>query len=182
MIAVCLDRRIYWALAALAGIAFVWTNVGLAADNPNGKIISTVIPIGNHIRKTEDILALIQCRPGTVYDAAKAQEDIRRLQGTKWFIPGSIQINTFNEADGRVQVIVRLVELMSTVEDIQFLGAQHLGKSDLTSLAGIKKGDSMNPPANRIGQSNILKKYQEEEGRTYATVELVEGNFSTDTR
>jgi outer membrane protein insertion porin family len=154
MIACCLDRRTWCALAALAVIALLWTSVGLAADNPNGKIISTVVPIGNHIRKTEDILALMQCRPGTTYDGAKGDADIRRLQATKWFTPGSVQINTFTEPDGRVQVIVRVSELMSTVEDIQFLGAQHLSKSDLINLVGIKKGDAMNPPANKIGLSN----------------------------
>jgi outer membrane protein insertion porin family len=69
----------------------------------------------------------------------------------------------------------------NTVEDIQFLGVQHLGKNDLQTLVGIQKGEPMNPMANRLGQQSILRKYREE-GRTYASVELIEGKLATDTR
>jgi outer membrane protein assembly factor BamA len=182
MIVCCLDRRTWLVLAVIiAAGALLWTGSGRAGDNPNGKIISDVIPIGNRIRKTEDIKAIMLSRPGTVYEPATAQEDVRRLQGTKWFDPRSIEIHTVDEPDGRVKILVRLTELMSTVEDIVFIGAQHLGHNELKTLVGVRKGEPMNPLANRLGQSSILRKYQEE-GRTYASVELVEGNSPTDTR
>ncbi len=182
MIVCCLDRRIWLVLAVFAAGVLLWSDSGRAADNPNGKIISEVIPIGNRIRKTEDIRAIMLCRPGIVYEPATASEDVRRLQGTKWFDPRSIEIHTQDEPDGRVKVLVRVTELISTVEDIQFIGAQHLGKNDLQTLVGIRKGEPMNPMANRFGQQSILRKYREEEGRTYASVELIEGNLPTDTR
>jgi outer membrane protein insertion porin family len=184
MIVCCLDRRIWQLLTALAIIGMFWTGLGFAADNPTGKIISEVIPIGNHIRKTEDIRAVMLSRPGTVYEPAVIQEDVRRLQNTKWFVPGGpsgIEIHTVDEPDGRVKILVRVSELMVTIEDIQFLGAQHLSKNDLQNLVNIRKGEPMNPLANRTGVSNIIRKYQEE-GRSFASVQLIEGNLPTDTR
>jgi outer membrane protein insertion porin family len=182
MIVRCLDRRMRMLLVVFTAAVLWWAGTGHAADNPNGKIISEVITVNNYIRKKEDILAIMLTRPGTAYEAATAQEDVRRLQGTKWFVPGSVQINTLDEKDGRVKVFVYLNELRSTVEDIQFLGAQHLGKNELQTLAGVRKGEPMNTFQNIMGRNNILKKYHEEEGRTYATVELIEGGLPTDTR
>ncbi len=182
MIACCLARRIRTVLLVFATALWWQTGTGLAADNPNGKIISEVITVNNYIRKKEDILSVMQTRPGAAYDTAVAQEDVYRLQRTKWFDPRSIQFSTVDEKDGRVKVFVYVTELRSTVEDIQFLGAQHLGKNELMTLSGVKKGEPMNTFQNQMGCNNILKKYHEEEGRTYATVELIEGRLPTDTR
>jgi outer membrane protein assembly complex protein YaeT len=181
MLSCCLDRRTWLALVATAATGLVLCGRVLADTSPNGKIISEVIPIGNHIRKTEAILALMRSRPGTVYESAVIQEDVRALQNTKWFVPFGVEAHTVNETDGRVKVLIRVTELISTVEDVQFHGAQHLGKNDLNTLAGVRKGEPMNPLANRLGQQNILRKYQEE-GRSYTTVELLEGGLATDTR
>jgi outer membrane protein insertion porin family len=109
MIARCLNRRIWIVVVVLVVTGLLWNGGALAADTPDGKIIS------------------------------------------------------------------------NTVEDIQFLGAEHLSKKELQNLIGIQKGDPMNPLANRLGQQFILRKYREE-GRTYASAELVEGNLPTDTR
>ena len=181
MIASCLDRRICLVAAVLAVAGLFWCGAAHAVDNPNGKIISEVIPIGNHIRKTEAILAIMRSKPGTVYESATIQEDVRQLQNTKWFVPFGVEIHTVNEADGRVQVWVRVSELMSTVEDVIFEGAQHLSKNECQTLTGIRKGQPMNPLANKLGQQQLLRKYQEE-GRAYTIVELVEGSQTTDTR
>jgi outer membrane protein insertion porin family len=109
MIVRCLNRRIWIVLVVLAATGSPWNGGALAADTPDGKIIS------------------------------------------------------------------------NTVEDVQFLGAEHLSKKELQNLVGIQKGDPMNPLVNRLGRQFILRKYREE-GRTYASVELIEGNLPTDTR
>ena len=64
-------------------------------------------------------------------------------------------------------VTVYVTELTSTIQEILYDGAQHLSKSDLQSLTGLRKGDAMNPLANELGRQSILKKYQED-GRFYA--------------
>jgi len=161
------------AVAALACVAS-------AADSPNGKTIAEVVPVGNRVRTPEQIRQVMHSRPGVAYEEAVVQEDVRRLHGTKWFTPGGVQILTKNEPDGRVTILVYVTELTNTVQDLQFRGAQH-GVSELKTLSGIRKGEPMNPLANELGRQAIQRKYQED-GRYYATVELVEGNKPTDTR
>src|SRR5207249_4801182 len=76
---------------------------------------------------------------------------------------------------------VYVTELTNTVQDVQYLGAQHLSRTELQNLSGVRKGEPMNPLANELGRQSIQRKYQDD-GRYYATVELVEGSKPTDTR
>ncbi|HUR55735.1 MAG TPA: POTRA domain-containing protein, partial [Gemmataceae bacterium] len=172
-------RRTFLVAALLVGLFLVPR--AFSADTPNGKVIADVIPIGNRARTAEQIQNQMHSRPGKVYDEAKLQEDVRRLHATKWFTAGGIQVHTKNEADGRVTVMLYVTELMSTVEDVQYVGAQHIGRDELQTLSGIRRGDPMNPLSNELGRQAILRKYQED-GRYYASVELVEGSKPTDTR
>src|SRR5207249_1920814 len=135
----------------------------------------------NHTRTPAQILNLIQSRPGKSYDEATVQEDVRRLHATRWFAPGGVQVHTKNDPDGRVTVFLYVTELTSTVQEVEYRGVQHLGKKDLQELTGIRKGDPMNPLANELGRSAILRRYQED-GRYYTSVTLVEGAKPTDTR
>jgi outer membrane protein assembly complex protein YaeT len=165
--------------AALAAL-LAWPAGSAAADNPNGKIVSEVIPVGNRLRPSDQIRAQMITRPGIRYEEATVQEDVRKLNATKWFVPGSVQILTRDDGGGRVGVLVYVTELTSVVEDIQFVGAQH-NVSELRNLCGVRKGEPMNPMANELGRVNIQRKYQDD-GRYYASVELVEGKKPTDTR
>jgi outer membrane protein insertion porin family len=178
------DRRRTWLVAAaLAAVVLVlaWPRGSGAADGPNGKVISEVLPVGNRVRTPDQIRAVMHSRPGVPYEEATVQEDVRRLHATKWFTPGGVQVLTKNDPDGRVTVLVYVTELTNVVQDVQYLGAQHLGRTELQNLSGVRKGEPMNPLANELGRQSIERKYQEE-GRYYATVELLEGNRPTDTR
>ena len=152
-----------------------------AGDSPVGKTIAAIVPVHNRVHSSEQIIGIMHSRAGKVYDEAVIQEDIRRLHGTKWFTPGSIQVHTQNESDGKVTVYVNLAELTSTVQEIHYLGAQHISPSELQNLSGARKGEPMNPLSNEIGRQAILRKYQED-GRYFATVEMLEGSKPGDTR
>ena len=65
----------------------------------------------------------MRSQPGTRYEEAIVQEDVRRLHATKWFVPGGVEILTNNDPDGRVTVFVHVTELTSVVEDVQYIGA-----------------------------------------------------------
>ncbi|MCI0703098.1 MAG: outer membrane protein assembly factor BamA [Planctomycetia bacterium] len=182
MIACCRNRL--WLVAALLAVAVLATGHGwseAATDNPQGKIIAEIVPLGNKNRKSAQIINVMHSRVGRPYDEALVQEDVRRLHATRWFTPGGIQILTRNETDGRVTVMVYVIELTNTVQEVIYRGAQHVRYNDLQSLTGIRKGDAMNPLANEIGRQSILRRYQDD-GRYYASVELVEGNKPGDTR
>jgi outer membrane protein assembly complex protein YaeT len=171
-----------WLIAAvLSAAAFgVWRHAR-AGDSPVGKIVAAVVPVHNRVHTSEQIVGLMHTKAGKPYDEAVVQEDIRRLHATKWFTPGSIQVHTQQEPDGRVTVFVNLAELLSTVQDVQYIGAQHISQSELQNITGVRKGEPMNPLANEIGAQAIRRKYQDD-GRYFATVELVEGSKPSDTR
>jgi outer membrane protein assembly complex protein YaeT len=169
------------ATAAALLAVLLWARGGLSADSPAGKVIADVVPVNNKVRSAQQIKSVIHTRAGRPYDEGVAQEDVRRLHATKWFTPGGVQIHTKNEPDGRVTVFVYVTELTSTVQEIVYVGADHLSPKDLQELTGVRKGEPMNPLANELGRAAVLRRYQED-GRYHASVELVEGNKPTDTR
>jgi len=176
-------RHCHWLIIAGLAIAVLATGRGwlAAADNPQGKQIAEIMPYGNRLHPSKQILDIMHTKVGKTYDEATIQEDVRRLYNTRWFTPSGIRIHTRNEADGRITVFVGVTELTSTVQEIIYDGAQHISKSDLNNLTMLRKGDPMNPSANDIARKALLGKYQDD-GRYFASVELVEGNKPTDTR
>jgi outer membrane protein assembly complex protein YaeT len=165
-------------VAALLGAGRSWLWAG---DNPQGKQISEIFLYGNNLHTSQQIINILHSQVGKPYDEATIQEDVRRLYNTHWFMAGAIRVSTVNEPDGRVKVFLQVQELTGTVQEVIYDGAQHLSKSDLHTITNLRKGDAMNPFANEQGRSNIQRRYQED-GRFYATVELVEGGHATDTR
>ena len=179
---VCRRYRHVLVVAALAlalwGAGRGWLT---AADTPQGRQIAAIVPVGNRLHQSQQILNIMHSRPGKAYDEATIQEDVRRLLNTRWFTPSGVRILTQNETDGRVTVTVFVTELTSTVQEVVYDGAQHINRGDLQTLTGLRKGDAMNPLANELGRQAILRKYQED-GRYYASVELTEGSKPTDAR
>lgn len=182
----CRVQRRTWLVTALAAAlvavgAFPPPAAAGPADNPSGRVISDVVPVGNRLRTPDQIRQVLHTRPGSRYEEATAQEDVRRLHATKWFVPGGVQVLTNIDPDGRVTVFFKVTELTSVVQDVLYPGAQHLSRSELQTLTGVRKGEPMNPMANELGRLAILRKLQDE-GRYYASVELAEGKKPTDTR
>jgi outer membrane protein assembly complex protein YaeT len=175
-------RRRSWLLAIVIAAAVLGTPFRASAeDSPVGKTIDRIVPVHNKVHTSEQIVGLMHSKAGKPYDEAVMQEDIRRLHGTKWFTPGSIQVHTQIGPDGKVTVFVSVVELTSTVQEVHYLGAQHISPTDLGNITGVRKGEPMNPLSNEIGRQAILRKYQDD-GRYFATVELLEGAKPSDTR
>ena len=172
-----------WFVAAVFALAlFAGTRGWLeAADNPQGKQIAEIQTAGNRIHSTAQILNQMHSRAGKNYDQALVQEDVRRLQSTRWFTPDGIRVLTINETDGRITVQIIVTELSAAVQEIVYNGVQHIAASDLRTVTGLRKGDPMNPLANEVARTAILRRYQDD-GRYYASVELAEGNKPTDTR
>lgn len=177
-------RRTRTALAAVAAVAaLAWGHGASAQDGgPVGRVVADVIPVSaTRMHPPEQILGVMHTRPGRPYDETVANEDVRRLVATKWFVPGGVRLHTALEQNGKVTVYVHLTELTGTVQEVTFDGAEHLSRDKLRTLTGVRKGDPMNPMANDLGRAAILREYREA-GRAYATVELVEGTKATDTR
>lgn len=178
----CRRTRTWFVAAALALAALAGTRGWLgAADNPQGKQIAEINVAGNRIRPTAQILNILHSRVGKPYDQALVQEDVRRLQSTRWFTADGIRVVTTNESDGRITVTLLVTELSSAVQEVVYHGAEHLSDSTLRTITGLRKGDAMNPLHNEVARAAIVRKYQDD-GRYYADVRLVEGTKPSDTR
>src|SRR6185437_6446440 len=178
---VCRRRTALIALV-LSVAAFGLHHRARAEDSPVGRIIAQVIPIHNSIHPSDQIVGMMKLRAGRPFDDALLQEDMQALHATHWFQPGSIKPSVSVGPDGQVTIVISVSELISTVHEIVYLGAQHISPKELGTLTQIHKGDPLEPSLNEQGRKAILRKYQEEQGRWFATVELLEGNKPHDTR
>jgi outer membrane protein assembly complex protein YaeT len=160
------------ALALLGGAA-------ASAQSPEGKVIAQVVVQGNRQHSTEQVLAQLNTKPGLTYSRSRAEEDVRRLDGAKWF--AFVEVFTSPTPDDRLVVIFRVTEYAGMVREVVYLNNQHLKKSELDEITGLRPNVPLNPAGNWAARQAILRKYQET-GRLLASVELVEGGNASDTR
>ena len=149
--------------------------------NPTGLTVAEVVPLDLRTLDPKYVITLMHTRAGKPYDDAVISDDVRRLLATQLFIPGTVSVSTSIGADGKVTVFVKARELTGVVKEVVYHGAQHISVDDLVDLTNVRRGAPMNPNANQLGRTAIQNKLRED-GRFYATVELVEGTKPTDTR
>src|SRR5438270_4370664 len=150
-----------------------------AAQSPEGKIVSDVIPGGNRAAAPEQVTNAIQTRKDRPYKQATVNEDVAALLRTRLFqnVTPYYQLT----ADDKVVVYFDVQEFPSAIQEIRYEGAKHLKDDELNTLTGLRRGVPLNPEANRQARQAILRKYQEM-GRIYADVQLVEGGAPGDGR
>jgi len=165
----------------LVAIAFAGGRWAAAGESPAGRTVADVVPVNNRVHPKENILSQMRTRPGKAYDEATIQEDVRRLIGTKWFAPGGVKVETAVGPDGKVTVYVHVIELNSIVQDVLFVGAEHMSRDELLTTTGIRRGSPLNPAFNEAAAQAIQNKYRDD-GRYFCTVTLVEGGKLTDSR
>jgi outer membrane protein insertion porin family len=154
--------------------------VCLAQATPTGKLlVGEVNLIGNRQVPEQRVMGSIKTRAGQEYSQETLNEDVRSLYQTKQF--ANIQVDLKYTADGKVNVYFLFVEHPNVIQEVIYKGAKHLKPDDLEALTGLRKGTPLNPIANRMAAQAIQRKYHEE-GRPYASVELVEGGEPGDTR
>ncbi|MGL6073725.1 MAG: outer membrane protein assembly factor BamA [Fimbriiglobus sp.] len=169
-----------WALALASGLMLL-SGLAAAADVPTGRIVAEVVPLDLKSVEPDYVRNLMHTRPGKPYDDATVNDDVRRLLNTQLFVPGSVSVSTAFTNDGRVTVFVRARELTGVVQEVKFYGAQHFSVDELVDLSQIRRGGPMNPSANQLARASILNKLRDE-GRYYASVEILEGTKITDNR
>jgi outer membrane protein insertion porin family len=160
------------------------TPASAQAPRPDGKIIAEVLTRGNRpdggtLVPPERILSVMRSRPGTTYSRQTIEEDLQRLRDLRLF--SDIRIDYQITPDDRVRLSVAVAELAGIVQDVQYRNVGHISRDELEKLSGIKVGSPMNPTANKLAAQAILKHLQEN-GRLWATVELLEGDKFSDSR
>src|SRR5262245_54398620 len=163
------------AMAAMLGcLAALQVAHEVSAAPPAGKEVAEVLVSGNRIRATQDVLAVFGLRPGQPYLEEQIRAGTDRLYAKGWFTPNGIELRTVERPDGKVNVVLYVTELTNFIEDIQYKGADHLSKTELDQLTGLRIRMPMSPHVNQQARLNILRKYQES-GRVHASVTLKEG-------
>src|SRR5262245_12050110 len=155
-------RAVGLVLVALVGglVALQVTRDAQAAP-PAGKEVAEVLVSGNRIRPSADIITVFGIRPGQQYLEEQMRAGTDRLYGKGWFTPNGIELRTVERPDGRVNIILYVTELTNFIEDIQYLGADHLNRPELDQLTGLRIRLPMSPHVNQQARLNTLRKYQD---------------------
>jgi outer membrane protein assembly complex protein YaeT len=150
------------------------------APAPAGRaVISDVIIQGNRLVSADVIRAQLKTRPAAEYNPEVVQEDVRGLYATRQF--ANVRAQEEQDGPGRVKVYFYVRELRSTVEEVVYQGAKHLKDDDLSQLTGVRKGAPLNPYANKVACKKIVARLNED-GRPFATCDLLAGGEEGDTR
>ena len=160
---------------ALIAVGILGFATSLRAEAPAGKEVAEVLVTGNTVRATPEILTVFGLRAGQPYVEEQIRSGTDKLYAKGWFTPNGIELRTADRPDGRINVILYVTELTNFIEDIQYVGADHLGKTELAQLTGLRLRMPMSPHLNQQARLNILRAYQEK-GRIHASVNLREGN------
>jgi outer membrane protein assembly complex protein YaeT len=159
----------------------LWCAAGFAQTppGPGTMTVADVIVTGNKLVSTSRIMSMIHTRAGTEFVRETANEDARRLMETKLF--GNVSVELKYLPDNKVKVYFNIREPRGEIEDIIYEGVKHGKKDELNTLIGLRKGQPLNPIANEMACRTIERHYHED-GRPFATCELVEGGHDGDTR
>ncbi len=163
----------------IVAVGFFGLTTNLRADPPAGKEVAEVLVSGNTVRATPEILTVFGLRVGQNYVEEHIRSGTDKLYAKGWFTPNGIEIRTLERPDGRINVLLFVTELTNFIEDIQYIGADHLGKTELAQMTGLRIRMPMSPHLNQQARLNILRAYQEK-GRIHASVNLREGTKLTD--
>jgi outer membrane protein assembly factor BamA len=172
--AVALLALLLYAAAALAQFP-------LPPDDPEGRVIADVIPQlpPTHASQAQKVMSLVSAKPGSKYSKAKVDEDVRKLYQTRDF--RDVRARPVLAADGKVILFFEFDAYQGVIQEIVYKGAHHLKQDELDALTGLRRGNSMNPAANKLACQHIKQRYQEK-GRLLTDVYLEEGTKISDTR
>ena len=181
------SSRAWCSWAPIVGLALVLaltrpTLAGKPGSLPEGNIAEIKIE-GNVSITSEQIRARIKSRAGRPIDSARVQEDLRSLEGTKWF--SNVEILYDEAPDGKgIILVIRVVE-MPILRDVQFIGLiegmGHVKRKDIEVAADLKKGGRADSAKALLAVHQIQALY-EEKGYEKAEVRLLEGGKVGDTK
>ena len=175
----------FWAPLAVLALVMALTRPVLAG-RPGGQPEGTIAEIkieGNNSITAEQIRGKIKSRAGRPLDPATYDEDLRSLEGTKWF--SEVQILVDKAPDGKGIILVIRVTEMPILKDVQFIGLiqgiGHVKKKDIEETTGLKKGARADSVKAQMAVHQIQTLYIEK-GFEKAEVRLLEGGKYGDTK
>lgn len=148
----------------------------LAQPEPGGDpTVVEVRIVGNQRIATERILGQIRTRVGRPFDARIIEEDVRRLNQTRWF--ASVRVYWQPVPEGRI-VIYEVVE-RPLIQYVKIVGNEWYPKKKLLEEAGLRPGDGFDPFLIEEARRKIEDFYRQR-GFAKVRVTVVEGSQPTD--
>ena len=177
--------RGFRAMMVVVGLAFLLILVGSrpteaakSKDLPEG-LITEIKCQGNQTITETQIRGHIKSRVGRALDRTILDDDLRALNGTKWFSDVRIDCDTSPKGDGVVLIIV-VVE-MPMLREVQFIGLHKVKLKDVEETTNLKKGARADWMVTRAAISKIQTLY-EEKGYEKAEIRLIEGGNPGDNK
>ncbi len=143
----------------------------LPAHRLAGRMVFDVRVAGNQDVPLEKIVPHIQTRPNRPYDPARVQEDIRRLNRTRWFI--TVESETRLLPQG-VVVIFKVVE-RPRLKYVKYYGNRKVSRRVLDEQSELKPGDPLDPYSVEEARRKI-EEYYHKKGFQQVRVTVLEGN------
>jgi len=151
---------------------------GKPRDLPEG-VIAEIKFQGNQSITPDQIRGHIKSRVGRPLDRSILEEDLRSLNGTKWFSDVRIEYDNSPKGDGVVLIFV--VAEMPMLREVQFIGLHKVKLKDVEETTNLKKGARADWMTTRSAISKIQTLYTEK-GYEKAEVRLIEGGNPGDTK
>ena len=165
-----------WYSCAL-GVGFLYAALFLLvpAAQAAGPYITEIKVTGNRQVSSDKVLRVIRIAPGSLYEANKFQEALKRLFATKQFQFVQAYREDTTSPDS-VRVVVR-VEEYPKVDEIKYAGNRHVDEDDLKEVIIVTNGTFVRPAILDKDKDAISDLYKE---KGYYRVSVID-SFTTDT-
>jgi outer membrane protein assembly complex protein YaeT len=171
--------RLFRAVGLLAGLLL--GEQASRAQNPGPPprvIVADVFIRGNRLVSSQEIQAQLKTHALGEYSEAVVQDDVRTLYATRKY--ANVEAVPLFSVDGKeVTVTFYIRDHSGVVRNVLYKGNKHLSQDDLEGLTGIRRGQPLNPIANKIACQAIVRKLNEQ-GRPFAECHLESGANSDD--
>jgi TonB family protein len=100
----------------------------IAAQDAEGRIVEAIEIVGNRRLRANEIISLIQTRPGDLFRVQQMMKDLERILATGYFNSRGTRINTEIGASGGVVIFIEVQEL-PLISEIKFEGLKGVDES-----------------------------------------------------
>jgi outer membrane protein assembly complex protein YaeT len=167
-----------WAAVVLGQLLACRDTLAQASAAPGKVLVSEVIITGNQRVSYEQIKVRLRTQPGTEYNPAIVDDDVRELYKTNQF--SNIVTSLQEDGPGKAKIYFSVREMPNMVQKVIFLGNKHIKPDELQNITGVHAGMPLNPNLNRHGCQRIMDKYAEM-GRSFSDCQLLKGGDLADT-
>ncbi|MGH7138828.1 MAG: POTRA domain-containing protein, partial [Pirellulales bacterium] len=112
------------------------------------------------------------------YDVRTIEEDVKKLENSKLFLRGTVNVEYQRVGERGIVVIYHLVE-SPTIKYLRFFGQVKVKERHLRKQSGMKVGESLDAFMVKDGASKV-EEYYHEKGFNKATVKIIEGTGKDD--